>query len=420
MKFKFRKAVSIELRKKINVREFLLTVDYDSLDENDFGFFVSYLNKSIDKLIKNVDLIKKYKANDYLRLQFDSAYCKLYDIEPLEVSEIVSKMAQNNENIAVNNSLTLKGAIEKYLEDCKVNREIQAITLHSYNLQFKHLKDFFKEDKKIEEISQEEVEKFNILLSEKMIVSSRKSLISFYKTFFNFLVEKKCIKYNEFNTIKITASSKSQKEAFTSKEVLKLIELSDKKIKKQKKDINLNLAIRLAAFSGMRMGEIANIKMRDIDLKNKFLYVSLPDTATKKHQRFIPLHSEVIVLIKEMFKTKKADDNLVYNDFSKKSKMSNMNQDLNQYFIKKHIKRDHVSFHSFRHSFRVQCQMTNPELETYIDIVMCHTNDKNRSIGFKNYGHNSADWNKIDDTNYNKKFNNNFQQMFLDRLEEVA
>ena len=119
-------------------------------------------------------------------------------------------------------------------------------------------------------------------------------------------------------------------------------------------------------------------------------------------------------------KNKKQDEFLVYNNFSEKSKMSNINQDTNQYFIKKHISNKNLSFHSFRHSFRTQLQMKNPELETYIDILMAHKNPKNQSIGFSIYGHNSADWNKlvklINEIDYKEHFNNNFQQMFIDKV----
>lgn len=403
MKFKFKKAVAKELQKKVNASEFLLTVNYPSLQEEDFGFFTSYLNKSIKNLEKNIDLINNYKVSDYLRLQFDSAYCKLYSIEPLPAKDIFTKLNSNS----IEKNLSLEQAIDLYFEEIDLNRDLQNNTVHNYKNQFSNLKEYFKNIKDIKQIDEQSVKDFNKYLSTKVIITVRKSLIRFYKTFFDFLLDTNHLDFNYFNKIKIKSNQKSKREAFSSVEVVKLINIADNTIKKKKKDTDLALTVRLAAYTGCRIDELAHIKMKDINLEYKFFIITLEDTQTKKHKRIIPIHDELLDLLKLNFEHKKQNDFLIYNNFSLKSRHSNINQAINRHFITKHRSNKNLVFHSFRHSFRVQAQVKNPELDKLIDIVMAHST----GIGFGHYGHDSADWVKltkiVNDVNYSQKFHLN-------------
>jgi len=394
MKFKFRKRVDIKLQKVLGVKEFVLSINEDSLKEEDFGFFKSYLNKSIEKLKKNLKLIEQYSVNDYLRVQFDNAYCKLYDIEPLEINEITLKLATNVKNrvkIEEKKGILLKEGINLFLEELTLNGGIREKTFKNYKSRLKHLSDFFSEDKDLTTLRyKKEVKEFNKYLSDKVTNGTRKNILTFAKSLFNFLVKEDYLENNEFLKLGKIRYNKGTKRAFTDKEVNFLLEKASqaKKFKKYNKD--LDLIFRFAAYTGARIEELVNIRLKDFIDETAFT-ITLEDTSTKKHKRVLPVHKNLIEEVKFLLNTKNREDYLFYNNHQGTTRLNTISKNVNGYFIRKYFTDRDISFHSFKHSVRIKMQIKHPELEKLISILTSH----DTGLGFGHYGKNSSDWEKL-------------------------
>jgi len=114
------------------------------------------------------------------------------------------------------------------------------------------------------------------------------------------------------------------------------------------KDIQFKRIVLLAIFTGMRRGEIVNLKWEDMDFSNRFIRVRNRDTFKVKggHPRTIPMHP----YIHGLFLTLHQSDGYVFIDSSGKA--------ITPYYITRTFKRcirksglpEKYHFHSLRHT----------------------------------------------------------------------
>ena len=186
--------------------------------------------------------------------------------------------------------ITLRVFVDEYSNWIKQNR---SIAYHvSVMSSFKHLIDFFGQQKSIREIRLKETENFCSYLQQKVCRGYR----VYYRTLkaaYNKAVEWGYVSENFFIKVKLPKKQKIA-PAFISSEQLRVI--SDQVKNETIKDI-----IVFAFYTGMRLDEIVNLCWKNIDLGNRVITVGDENFTTKgRKQRFIPICEEALKAIENV------------------------------------------------------------------------------------------------------------------------
>jgi len=166
----------------------------------------------------------------------------------------------------------------------------------------------------------------------------------------------------------------------------------------------LSFSILIALYTGLRIGEIAALKIEDIDLEGKMLYVRrsakrvavqgentktriiVSAPKTEKGKRRIPLPDFLVSLLKEHIEERRAygrriamTNNAVDSGFLFVSRKG-VGQEQNQ--IRKHFAMllekaglEHYKFHALRHTFASRCMEAGFDIKSLSDILG-HTDAK--------------------------------------------
>lgn len=160
------------------------------------------------------------------------------------------------------------------------------------------------------------------------------------KAILNFAVTREIIPVHPLAKIKLLKQPK-QAPLFLSTDDLKKV--LDKVTVPMLRDI-----YQFAAFTGLRLGEILNLRKENVDLENKVIKVSNTETFTTKsgRERLVPISNSLIELIKRQPEG-------IYL-FSKKEKYTFDGNYVSQQFrfaVRKTDVNQKIHFHSLRHTF---------------------------------------------------------------------
>lgn len=193
------------------------------------------------------------------------------------------------------NTVTLRVFTNEYSNMIKQNRS-KAYSV-SVNSSFKHLTEFFGSGKTIHSIGLKEVEKFVLYLQRKV----KKGFRVYYRTIkaaFNKAKEWGYVKENYFPKVKLPKKQQVN-PIFLNSEQLSAI--CDHIKNETIKDI-----VVFAFYTGMRLDEIVNLRLKNVDLQNRVITVGDDSFTTKgRNQRFIPISDETLSAILSQQKRKK-------------------------------------------------------------------------------------------------------------------
>ena len=162
---------------------------------------------------------------------------------------------------------------------------------------FKHLTEYFGNQKSIDSIGFKDVESFVLYLRKnisKPNTSSRGEGYRVYyrtlKTAFNKAVEWGYIKENFFIKIKLPKKQKLAPIFINSDQLLVICDWIKNEVVK---DI-----VVFAFYTGMRLNEIVNLRWKNVDLQNRVIIVGDESFTTKgRNQRYIPICEEVFEIL---------------------------------------------------------------------------------------------------------------------------
>lgn len=192
-------------------------------------------------------------------------------------------------------SVTLRVFTNEYSNMIKQNRS------NAYHVSvcssFKHLNEFFGSGKSIQSIGLKDVEKFVLYLQRKV----KKGFRVYYRTIkaaFNKAKDWGYAKENYFQKVKLPKKQKVNPVFLNSDQLLVICDhLKNETIK----DI-----VVFAFYTGMRLDEIVNLRLKNVDLQNKVITVGDDCFTTKgRNQRFIPISDETLGTILSQQKRKK-------------------------------------------------------------------------------------------------------------------
>jgi len=239
-------------------------------------------------------------------------------------------------------SISLSSFKKEYINYVKQNKTRHYI--RSIKLSFKQFMDFIG-DIPLNQISTRLIDKFISGIYSRSPYAA-KLYYSTIKAAFTKAVDWNYLNENPFKKIKAPKMSKSF-PVFISKS--ELIEILNKTKTQLLKDI-----FTTAFYTGMRLGELLNMKWNWIDFSQNIITIKNSDEfiSKSKRERIIPVHTKVKVILQSLFPICKQEQNnfIFYRYASIK---------LNEDFVSKQFKQavrdaklnNDIHFHSLRHSF---------------------------------------------------------------------
>lgn len=228
---------------------------------------------------------------------------------------------------------------EKFLKNIK---NLSENSIQAYSNDLKSFENFVKKDFK--DIVYNDIEKY--IYDQRLNGLSTNTLIrrvATLKGFFRFLLQRGYIDSDPTIMIQKIKKTKPLPKFLTETEIEKLFAAIDTSKPKGTRDYTM---LYLMLMTGMRVSELLNLRISDVDFQNSYIIVRM---GKGRKDRIIPLNKNVKELLYNYIKTFKPENGLFDNENSSKSRRGVL------YIIRKYCKKagieKRVTPHTFRHTF---------------------------------------------------------------------
>lgn len=282
----------------------------------------------------------------------------------------------------------LEIVLEDYMYYCSL-KDLRRQTLKSYEQTLKLLFKYLAEEFNViylEDIEEEHIKsyidfskekgKYSYVADEKTVSINRPDLrqdfgkkvsmgtVNSYlrniKTFFNYCIDNNLLQENPCKRIKNIKCKRNKKEEITSEEFNKIIKVLDLTLFSEYRDY---VIIQLLADTGMRLGETLALKVSDIDLKNKTIFID-GEIAKGRRDRYVFFSDTMKKILQRWINYK---DRYVENELLFVSNRNNeiINSNFEKLF-KKYVKRakieKNITPHSLRNNFARRCLLNGMDI----------------------------------------------------------
>jgi integrase/recombinase XerC len=243
--------------------------------------------------------------------------------------------------------------ISQFIEYLK-ERNLSPHTIKVYNNNLIEFRDFLGKSNSIGATKRSQVRGFLFVLSEKnnQPITRRAKLITI-RSFFRFLEDEDLIKNNPTKNLPLPKVASKEPKFLQESEIKKLLQTV-------KKDKRAEVAIRILVETGIRLAELTNISVGDIDIEAKTIKIKRKGNA----EQIIPINSGLSKLIRSYVKNKNASDPLIESKIGKRMTQRRVAFMIKIYFKKAKVYRTGISVHSLRHSFCVRMLQKKVNLKT--------------------------------------------------------
>lgn len=307
----------------------------------------------------------------------------------LETNQEILKALKGQVQQSPIKKITLTDFYKKYVSTHKGQLSDSTLTILQYGI--KHLNEFLDREINLDEITKEIILEFRNYLSERA-----KSGVYWrgLKSFFNTGIELGYLSINPFNTVK------PKKIQHVKKDVINYEQLGI--ILQNIINPSIKSLVEFTYLTGLRLGEVINIRLSDIDFKEKLLTVGSDTFITKsRKQRIIPLtekaHKIALNSFPQNINIDKSNYLFCKNDGSPYSK-DYISKTFKKSMLKSRLQID-VSFHSLRHSFSTNLAQSGTPINT-VKELLGHANVRTTEIYF-NHENIKSLRDGINKTNYN-------------------
>lgn len=248
--------------------------------------------------------------------------------------------------------ISLDNLIEKFHYYLLLERKLSKVSCEFYLSDIKEFLNWLKKD--LSDISEEDIKKFiSYLRTRNRNSSTVARKISSLRSFFYFLNKEEITSKNPVEEIETPKLKRRLPTVLTISEVEKL--LNTLETKKDKEGIRAKAMFELLYATGIRVSELLNLKINDLNLEEGFVRV----IGKRNKERIVPIGEPAILAVKEYL-------NLVRPSLLNKKELSNPYLFLNQRgkklsrmgfwkILKKYVKlagiEKKVTPHTFRHTF---------------------------------------------------------------------
>ena len=271
--------------------------------------------------------------------------------------------------------IELEKQLESYYEDCEFRKRLNEKTIKAYTIDLNQYLEFITTT----EINQKIINEYRHYLNKKYLkYKTIKRKIASVKAFYSYLEYEEIIDYSPFNKIKTKIKEpkllpKTIQKDYIDKIIhLLLKDLKNSKTEFQKKISLRNITLISVMFStGIRVSELCNIKLKDIDLLEKKLKIF----GKGSKERILYLGNSNVVQLCQMY--------LTYNNTCKKNEyffLNKFNKKLSEQTVRILLKKieselelsTHITPHMFRHTFATTLLEKGVDIR-YIQNILGHS-----------------------------------------------
>lgn len=253
------------------------------------------------------------------------------------------------------------GHISQFIDYLK-ERNLSPNTIKVYNDNLIEFWKFLGKRKfSIRAVKREQVRSFLFSLSEKNNQPiTRRAKLTTIRSFFRYLEDEDLIKKNPTKNLPLPKVEIKEPMFLQESEIRKLLQAV-------KKDKRAEVAIRILVETGIRLSELTNISIGDIDTAGKTIKIKRKGNI----EQIVPINSGISKLIKSFVKNKSVDMPLIANRMGERMTQRRVAIMIQDYLKKAKVNRAGISVHSFRHSFCVRMLENKVNLKT-IQLLCGH------------------------------------------------
>ena len=257
--------------------------------------------------------------------------------------------------------------INEFTEYLIIDKKYSENTIKAYNNDLKKFKNFIK-NKTINNIDENSIKDYlKYLNKENNDTKTISHNISTLRSFYKFLLIEKKVNKNPMEYIELPKTKKSLPKTLSIEEIDKLL------------DINLTDAfsfrnkamLELMYSSGLRVSELINVKIHDIDVSNCIIRIM----GKGSKERIVPLGDYAIRYIelylkeyREKLIKRELNDYLFLNNHGNKMTRQGLFKILKKIAIEKNIKTE-FSPHTLRHSFATHLLKYGADLRSIQEML---------------------------------------------------
>jgi len=260
--------------------------------------------------------------------------------------------------------ILFKDLSEKFLKEYSRPPKKAISSVGRDKLSVKHLNKFFG-NKLVHQITREAIEDYqNKRLDDGVVSGTVNREVACLKTIFNKAVDWKVVKFSPARKIKMLKESPPIVRYLSREEIGKLLKackISESSKYKKTAAKHLYPIVFTALNTGMRLGEILNLKWRDIDFMNGFIHI---EKAKGEKRRDMPLTTELTQVLKCGIKVENSEYVFCHENGAP---FSNINRSWKTAKRRAGIK--HFRFHDLRHTFASYLVMGGVDLYTVSELL---------------------------------------------------
>lgn len=256
---------------------------------------------------------------------------------------------------------------ETFISYLEFEKEFSKNTILSYKNDLEDFKEYLNLIKKdISEIDKKDAFNYLIFLSKKRLKpSSLRRKISAIRSFYKFLIREELIQIDPTQDLVFPKNEKKLPQVLNVEEIEKLINAIDNNTLKGKRD---RAIIELLYSSGLRVSEIINLKISDLDFENNYLKCF----GKGSKERIVPFgelaKTYIIDYLAERRKLKIESEFLFINKKGEKLLRQQINNLLIRYSKKAKLKK-RVHPHMLRHSFATHLLERGADLRSVQELL---------------------------------------------------
>ncbi len=267
--------------------------------------------------------------------------------------------------------MELREAVSEFLTYLLENKGYSSNTAQAYERDLIKLMEYLGDDVEVESIGKEELREFvNFIGKYGLAASTRERIIAALRSFFSFMAEIHDLEINPAKLLYMPKKVKKIPEYLTKEEVERLLEMPNISTSLGQRD---RAMLELDFASGLRVSELVNLKLKDIDFDEDFVRV----IGKGNKERIVPFGSMakkyLLLYIKEGRNQilRRKTPYLFLNYRGEPITRVGFYKIIKTYAIKAGI-RKRVYPHILRHSFATQMLQAGCDLRT-LQILLGHS-----------------------------------------------
>lgn len=309
-----------------------------------------------ERVVKNDELVLKIIGKLNVDLELENNLEKQIKIKNT-IEEVIF-----NYDIYKKETGLMVSDLHIYLDEFLLNCKLERYSEHTIrNYKYKIGKFCRAVKKPLNQINSNDLKLYFAVATKNSKISTRNELVMKFRTFFTWLVDEGYIKDNPMRKIKLIKNDVEKKKPINDEDLERLRDACE--------DIREKLIVEMLLSSGVRVGGLVNIKLKDIDLVNKKAYA----WSKNRTENRIYFNAKTKLLIEEYIKNyRKGDSEYLFVSKTKPFKqlsVRSMEITIKKIKEKAGLSSLDITPHTYRRTFATNCIKRGIPLETVRELL---------------------------------------------------